>query len=241
MIDRGAFFASVRVSFGRLSQAQVDGFNAILDEWKWRGGGDKRHLAYMLATCWHETATTMQPIREIGGIAYFTRMYDIKGARPAKARELGNLKPGDGAKFCGRGYVQLTGRSNYVKAGRAIGVDLIAFPDAAMKPEIAAKIMFVGMAEGWFTGRKLSHYFSDKADDAVHARRIINGLDCASQVAGYHAKFLNAIREIEGVASPPDVEPLPGAINDMVREAQAERARSHAKPSLWARFLSFFA
>jgi len=51
----------------------------------------------------HETASTMQPIKEIGNAAYFKRMYDIEGARPAKARELGNIHPGDGAKFCGMG------------------------------------------------------------------------------------------------------------------------------------------
>src|SRR3546814_6075636 len=72
-------------------------------------------------------------------------MYDIRGDRPAKARELGNLTPGDGAKYAGRGYVQLTGKSNYVKATaklREMGftVDLVAEPDRARSEEHTSEL-----------------------------------------------------------------------------------------------------
>lgn len=215
-IDRAAFFAAVRASFGALKQGQVDGFSAILDQWEARGGGDDRHLAYMLATAWHETGPAnkpghMHPIKETGGTAYFTKMYDIKGARPEKARELGNLNPGDGAKYCGRGYVQLTGRTNYVKAGKKIGVDLVNNPDRAMHPDIAARIMFAGMEEGWFTGKKLSDYHGGGQEfDATNARRIINGTDKAKTIAGYYRNFLTAILSAAAayVPPPPDIEPV---------------------------------
>ncbi len=55
---------------------------------------------------------TMQPIKEYGGERYFYRMYDITGYRPGVAKHLGNLQPGDGARFPGRGLVQLTSRKN---------------------------------------------------------------------------------------------------------------------------------
>lgn len=210
-IDRAEFFSAVRASFGALKQGQVDGFNAILDQWEARGGGDDRHLAYMLATAWHETARTMKPIKEYGGEKYFTRMYDIRGERPAKARELGNLSPGDGARFCGRGYPQLTGKANYAKAGLKLGVDLVNNPDLMLRPDIAAKVMFLGMEEGWFTGKKLSDYHGGGQEfDATNARRIINGTDKAKTIAGYYRNFLTAILSAAAayVPPPPDIEPV---------------------------------
>ncbi len=180
-LDSARFFARVRLHFGPLSQSQVDGFNAVLRalaDWpvSWK--------AYALATAWHETAKTMQPIKEMGGDAYFTRMYDPRGSRPHVAANLGNTKPGDGAKFAGRGYVQLTGRKNYARYGIADR------PDDAMKPDIAAAIMRDGMAQGIFTSKKLSDYLPG---DYLGARRIINGTDKAKEIAGYAAAFEGAL------------------------------------------------
>ena len=70
---------------------------------------------------------------------YFAHKYDIRYA-PKTARMLGNNKPGDGERYHGRGYVQLTGRDNYRMAGEAIGVDLVNHPELAAKPDVAAKI-----------------------------------------------------------------------------------------------------
>ncbi|HVL74231.1 MAG TPA: glycoside hydrolase family 19 protein [Beijerinckiaceae bacterium] len=217
-MSRAAFFNAVRADFGRLSQQQVDGFNAVLDAW---GDADPRFTAYALATAWHETARTMQPIKEHGGAAYFKRMYDIEGERPHVARALGNLTPGDGARFAGRGYVQLTGRANYAKAGTRVGRDLIGNPDLAMQPDIAARIMVAGMREGWFTGKRLADYFNGSVDDPRNARRIINGIDKADVIAGYHRSFLKALqaagRPVQPhapVPPPPDIprpEPAPAA------------------------------
>jgi putative chitinase len=224
-MNRAAFFASVRAKpfGGSLSQAQVEGMDAILSAASAYGVKDVRHLAYALATAYHETARTMQPIKEYGGTAYFTRMYDVKGERPELARKMGNTVPGDGPRYCGRGYVQLTWRVNYERAGKEIGADLVASPDLAMTPENAARIMFAGMEEGWFTGKKLADYFSASKDDPVQARRIINGTDKASTIAGYHASFLAALNAAgwDGVADHPrettpvaPYEPAPVQDND---------------------------
>jgi putative chitinase len=194
-MNRSQFFASVRTSLfgGSLSQSQVSGMEAILDE-----AGlaviDPRWLAYMLATAFHETACTMQPIHERGGADYFFRMYDPKGQRPKVAADLGNTQSGDGVRFAGRGLVQLTGRRNYTTFGKLTGVDLVADPDAAMRDDVAVKIMFEGMARGLFTGKKLADYFTATTSDWVSARRIINSLDRANDVAGYAKRFYAALQ-----------------------------------------------
>lgn len=185
-MNRAAFFAAVRTSLfaGRLTQSQVDGIDAILDEWDAEGLTDHRWLAYMLATAYHETGQHMQPITEFGGVRYFDK-YDTG----ALAARLGNTPQadGDGYKYRGRGLVQITGHANYQKFGIADD------PDRALDPVTATKIMFTGMKAGMFTGRKLADYFHDVAADWVNARKIINGLDRANDVAGYGRKFLAAI------------------------------------------------
>lgn len=65
--------------------------------------------------------------------AYFTKKYEGR-------KNLGNTEEGDGYKYRGRGYIQLTGRYNYKKYGDMIGVDLINNPDLAAEPEIAEKL-----------------------------------------------------------------------------------------------------
>jgi len=158
--------------------------------------------AYALATAYHETAHTMLPIHELGGDAYLKRMYDITGNRPAKAKELGNLSPGDGVKYAGRGYPQTTGKNNYAKATaklRAMGidVDLVANPDRMMEPEIAAATMISGMQEGWFTGRKVSDDLPAKGPGSKAqfdpTRDTINGTDKAAQIADYAVDFQSAL------------------------------------------------
>lgn len=191
-----AFFDALRTGIlgPTLSATEVDGCNAIL---KAMEGAPISWTAYALATAFHETASTMQPIREYGGPAYFTRMYDVQGSRPKMAVAHGNTCAGDGPKYCGRGYVQLTWKNNYAKAGKECGVDLVQNPDMAMRPDIAAKIMRQGMEKGWFTGKGFVDYLptrspADRAQFSA-ARRIINGTDKAAQIAEHALKFQMAL------------------------------------------------
>lgn len=178
MIDRDKFFGSIRQHpfGGHLTDPQVAGTNAILDTWEYRGDADWRWLAYMLATAYHETAHTMQPIEEEGR---------------GRGHKYGI--PVNGHAYYGRGYVQLTWDYNYKKMGGLIGVDLIASPERALDPEVAALIMFEGMERGSFTGKKLSDYFDDDTTDWVNARRIINGTDRARLIAAYATDFHDAL------------------------------------------------
>lgn len=183
--SRDVYFNYVRdVLFeGALSQQQVDGQSVILALWENQQTGtpmaDVRWLAYMLATTYKETAYKMWPITEMGSDSYLQG----KSYWP----------------YIGRGFVQLTWEDNYRKASSALGLiddrDLVTHPDVALDSLIAARVMFRGMAEGWFTGAKLGQFFNDEEDDPVNARRIINGNDCDTEIAAYHNQFLQALKE----------------------------------------------
>lgn len=92
-------------------------------------------------------------------------------------------------------------------------------PELATDSRIAASILYVGMQEGWFTGKKLAYYFKRGLTDAYNARCIMNGLDRAGDVAGYYHKFVAALTaaRVEKPAPiaeaptppPPDTEPPP--------------------------------
>jgi hypothetical protein len=179
-MDRTIFFNNVRqYPFpNRLTDTQVKGMEAILDAWEQRADlTDLRWLAYMFGTTFHETAFTMQPIREYGrgkGMRYGTTYY-------------------------GRGYVQLTWKDNYQKMGELLKVDMVANPDLALELDIAAKVMFHGMEKGMFRADgqgkpyNLPRYFHDESD-WYNARNIINGkLDCTTKISEYARAFWYAL------------------------------------------------
>ncbi len=199
-IDRARLFTGIRgpVFHGHLNQQEVDGINFILDEWEAEAAlTDLRWLAYMLSTAYYETAATMQPVHEYGGNAYFTRLYDIRGGRPKMAAAMGNTQPGDGIRYCGRGYVQLTWKNNYARMGKLLGVDLVGNPDLAMDPKTAIRIMFRGMTDpdprNTFSGVNLQHYIGGKRSDWVGARHVINGVDHAEEIAETAEQFYRAL------------------------------------------------
>lgn len=194
-LNRKHFFDSIRGSLfhGDFSQPQVEGLDAILDRWEASGFTDLRWLAYMLATCYHETARTMQPIEEYGkGKGY-------KYGKKIKRSGIPYTLPDK--IYYGRGYVQLTWYENYETMGRLLGIDLLNNPELALHPNIAAQIMFEGMTKGNshfgdFTGKSLENYFNNTKEDWVNARRIINGTDKAEMIAGYGKKFFTALKSV---------------------------------------------
>jgi len=157
-------------------------FEVTVDQW----------IAYMLATSYHETAHTMQPIEEWG-----------KGAGKSygkKIKQNGQPYTWPDKIYYGRGDVQLTWYENYERMGDLMGLPLLEQPELALDPEISAQILVEGMIlgksnRGDFTGYSLENFFNPQRDDPFGARRIINGLDNAHTIAGYHYKFLEAIRK----------------------------------------------
>lgn len=171
-MDRKKFFDVVRAKYGPLNQKQVEGFDLILDE-AVRRRTRWDNLSYILATVWHETAFTMQPIKEKGGEKY--------------------LRAKKYWPFFGRGYVQLTWEDNYKHASDFFGVDFVKDPDKVMETKYAIPILFTGMEKGWFTGKSLDDYLDgvdedDKEDlrEFSNARRIVNGTDKQVEI-GQHA------------------------------------------------------
>jgi hypothetical protein len=154
----------------------------------------------VLATAFHETAATMQPVRET-----LAKTDAAAVARLDAAFAAGRLSSvrtpywrfdGSGKTWLGRGLVQLTHKRNYQAMSKLTGIDLVADPARAMQMPVAVAILIEGMRAGSFTGRRLDHYFGAAgaakaaSPDWNGARRIINGTDRAA-VVGAHAKLFD--------------------------------------------------
>jgi putative chitinase len=125
---------------------------------------------YEIDTALREAHFWAQAAHETGNFKY---MFEIWGPTPAQSRyegrkDLGNTVEGDGYKYRGRGIFQLTGRANYEKYGKALGIDLVNNPDLAANPETALRIA----CEYW-RSRKINA-LADK-DDIVGVTKKING------------------------------------------------------------------
>jgi putative chitinase len=160
--DRNKLFNEFAKAKSQLHQSQVAGLYQLLgfiehDE----KVDDVRAAAFILALVQHEAGYDWQPRAEPGGTKYFKR-YEPE---TSLGRSLGNTQPGDGKRFRGRGYIQLTGRANYKKIGDALGIDLISYPHAANDPGVAYRIMSEAFYRGILTGKKLTDFIhGSKAD-----------------------------------------------------------------------------
>ena len=181
----------------------------ILDVCK-NSGLLRNQTAYVLATAWHETAHTMKPVREYGGEKY--------------------LRSKKYYPYVGMGYVQLTWLANYQKAADKLGVDFVKKPTLLLRPEYAARILIVGMVQGWFTGKKLSDYITLQKSDFVGARRIINGTDKAKEIAEI-AKQYDELLKAEGYGS----QPVPASPAPEVQKPVPSRPER----SIWAALVEF--
>ena len=152
-----------------------------------RGAGMKgRELAQFLAQCAHETSN-FSSLKEFGGRLDFKK-YDIK-FHPSKAKLLGNTHPGDGARYAGRGFIQLTGRENYKRAGEALDLPLEQHPELVERPDIAAKVAI------WYWQHRVHPKIHDYNDTRAVTKPINSGLD---KLQDRHEKY-KAVAQILGV------------------------------------------
>jgi len=107
-----------------------------------------------------------QLAHESGGFHYMEEI--ASGAAYEGRADLGNTQPGDGERYKGRGYIQVTGRHNYTEAGRALGLDLVNNPELAAQPENAARIA------AWYWQSRDINAAAD-AGDFTQVTRLING------------------------------------------------------------------
>src|SRR5687768_11725322 len=175
--ERTRFFNKYREAFGKLAQLQVDGLEFLLGkiesdpEWK-----RLEEIAYLLATIKHETGITRNGVYQA-----FQPIKELRAKAGSRVRKLQDRYWG--SEYFGRGYIQLTWLDNYRKFG--IEDD----PDKALEPDTAYRIAADGMRKGLFTGKKLRDYINESEVDYVDARRIVNGLDRANDIAEIAEKF----------------------------------------------------
>jgi putative chitinase len=117
-------------------------------------------LAHFLAQICHETGG-FRYLREIWGPTAAQKRYEFRA-------DLGNDRLGDGKLYAGRGLIQLTGRANYRRVGKALGLPLETDPDLACDPQTAVKIA----CHYWST-----HGINEAADanDIVRVTKAVNG------------------------------------------------------------------
>lgn len=193
-----AFYDSIRPLFrkGRLTGSQVEGMESILAE---TTGMLPSHVAYVMATAFHETGQRMQPVREgfartnDGAIRAVTGLFNKGIIRTNYALP----DPLTGHSYYGRGLVQLTWKSNYARMGSALGLDLVGTPDLVLETDVSTACLVLGMKRGLFRkGHSLSMLpIEPTMGQFVHAREIING-DMARnglRIAGYAVAFMDAI------------------------------------------------
>ncbi len=187
-MNKAAFYKTVRTRFGSLSQEQVDGIEALL---KTVEGLPLAWQSYMLATAWHETAKTMQPVREAYNLSENWRMKKLR------------YYP-----YYGRGYLQITWLKNYqwldeaaTKAGLIKEGDLLKNLDLAMRPDIAAFALKQGLIEGRYDaqGKTIKQRLPRKGvatkKQYINARYLVNIQDKAEMVEGYAQVFERALRD----------------------------------------------
>ena len=144
---------------------------AIIDAGR-KEGLLRNEMAYTLATAFHETAFTVRPITEYGGVEY------LRGKK---------YYP-----YYGRGYIQVTWKYNYEMVAEKLGLPKDAFlknPEQLLERKIAIPALVRGMKEGWYTGKKLSDYITISRSGYINARRIVNGTDKAGDIAAYAKRY----------------------------------------------------
>lgn len=131
----------------------------------------KIRKAAFFAQLAHETAG-FKYLHELGGASYFKK-YDGR---------MGN-GVGEGAKYKGRGLIQLTGKDNYRAYGKKLGVDLLNNPDLAAAPAIALEIACL-----YWNDRNLNRY-ADKEDIRAITRAINGGYNGLEDRIKYYNRF----------------------------------------------------
>lgn len=177
----------------KLNAKQIASIECLLNEIEVQSVTDIRHVAYILATVWHECMFLSIPeIRAKKGTPEQTQIWKWQNRYWPSG-------------FYGRGFSQLTWRYNYVRFSPIVGVDLVANPDAALDPKIGAKIIVFGMVNGSFTAprtkvqseNRLSKYITSDMTDFIGARKIVNGTFRDELVSTHAVKILSILKSLQ--------------------------------------------
>ncbi len=143
---------------------------------------------FQINTRLRKAAFLGQVAHESGELKWFHEFasgmeYDIT-RNPSLAKQLGNVNPGDGPRYKGRGPIQLTGRANYIACGKALGLDLVDHPDTATDPNVAFR------TAGWFWDTKHLNPLADEGNYKLITRRINGGYNGLADRIKYYDRAL---------------------------------------------------
>lgn len=147
----------------------------------WADVTTRKRLAAFIAQWAHESA----------GFKY---LREIWGPTPAQVRyegraDLGNTQRGDGQRYCGRGWAQLTGRFNYRKYGQMLGLPLETQPELAERPDVAWRI-----AAAYWRDHNINT-LADAGDFEAVTRKVNGGLNGYADRLAYYQRALQVIPE----------------------------------------------
>jgi len=176
--------------------------------------------AAFLAQLAHESAQC-RFMEEIWGPTAAQRRYEPPGRLAA---DLGNTEPGDGERFKGRGPIQITGRANYGRFGGLLGVDLIAEPERAARPEVAFRI-----AGLYWSKKGLNELADQVSPDAFReiTRRINGGFNGLAEREGFYEKA-KSVLGVDDTARPRGRTPRETLREEPVFERGHEAVRAAA-------------
>lgn len=188
-------------------------------------------VAYIIATAWHESRlgtwmTESAWLSEKSAEAYAERSYGSgpKSRNPSRARQMGNTQVGDGGKYMGRGYVQLTWKNNYNRMSKLLkesgfqytqdgvtygdgknkttAIDLVKnYRHVNQNKDLAARILVLGMDGGHFVNNKkgLDSYIPESKpatkQNFENARKIVNGSDKKALLASNAMIITSVLRQ----------------------------------------------
>lgn len=170
---RGAEHVAIQAAATTMAKpptdAQKNSIRQLVRAFRKYGDGDKRKLAYILATARHEAHFLPIPERRcsVGSTCWYAQ---------EKYWHTG---------YYGRGLTQLTWQRNYQKMSDIFGVDFVSNPDLVLQTKYAAPILVYGMMNGTFSRKKLGDYINEHKVDYRGARWTVNGQDKANLLASY--------------------------------------------------------
>ena len=127
-----------------------------------------------------QAAFIAQIAHESGSFRYVKEI--ASGEAYEGRKDLGNVEPGDGPRYKGRGLIQITGRDNYMACGNELGVDLVSYPELLESPDLACR------SAAWFWEKKGLNELADKGDFKLITKRINGGYNGYQERLAFYEK-----------------------------------------------------
>lgn len=195
-----------------LTDSMQTAIGELIDVWQAQGDTDLGRLAYILATARRESMSTFRPVREAPSCGADEQCRERAIGRLLEKRALKSGKPvppnyalpdSNGQRYYGRGYIQVTFKKNYERAGDKLGIDLVNNPDKVLDVEVASKLLVRAMLEGWYGSRRpLSYYIDGEKQNWIRARDNVNpGSPNKPITAAYATDIYGCLNKAAGIAS----------------------------------------